>query len=72
MDNIPVLAAMSKGYLSAGSAIMIRDQNGRQQPFINPEQAWQLGNIRGDYPSVRVSFIIPPLADWAKEMLVSK
>ncbi len=72
MDNIPTLAAISNGFLSAGSQIMIRGQNGKEQPFIDPEQAWELGRIREDCPQVNVTVSLDPLADWAKEKLALK
>ena len=72
MDNIPTLAAISNGFLAAGSKVMIRSQKGKEQPFMNPEEAWRLGEVQGDYPQTNVSFDIAPLADWAKEILESK
>ena len=70
MDNIPTLAAISNGFLAAGSRIMIRDQSGNKQPFIISEEAWQLGDIGRDHPQVNVLLYLPPLEDWAKKLIV--
>ena len=69
--NIPTLAAAADAFLTAGSKIMIRDQNGKEQPFIDPEAAWGLGEIWEDCHQVNVTVQLDPLPDWAKERLAS-
>ena len=69
MMNIPLLRALSDAFLERGSSIMIRDQNGHQQPFLLSEEAWQLKPVKLRKKPTKIKVDLPPLKDWAIDFI---
>lgn len=69
MKNIPLLRGLSDAFLKRGSSIMIRDQHGYQQPFLLPEEAWQLAPVKYKAKPTEVTVNLSPLKDWAIEII---
>lgn len=69
LANYPKLAAISNAFLDAGSSIMIRKEKKKMQPFLIPDEAFQLPEGLG---KAAETFYLPLLSDWEVNLLKPK